>query len=318
MATKTHAFKLGLFVLFTIAVSILSASALFAHSNKKETVSYHTYFNESVQGLEVGAPVRFRGVPLGTVNSIVIAPDHRHVDVEMALDVEAIRRMGLIQDEHAGAPRFLVPTELRAQLASQGITGVKFLLLDYFDVKVNPLPDLPFTTDPNSIPAAVSLFKSLEENLIQALDNLPGLLARAESILRTVDVVLEEIRLKGLPDQVLAVVVGAREALKDFRIFAKSINEAELPQGTASALASIDRTVAQLSALLGRLDGKEGLVSSVVKTSNSLGRVGDSAEALDETLRDVGEAAQAVRDLAEVLERDSDMLLKGREKVVAP
>ncbi len=318
MAAKNHAFKLGLFVLFTVAISIVSAAALGAHSTKKETVSYHTYFNESVQGLEVGAPVRFRGVPLGVVSAIVIAPDHRHVDVEMALDVAAIRRMGLVEDGNAEVPRFLVPVDLRAQLASQGITGLKFLLLDYFDVKVNPVPELPFAADPNAIAAAVSLFKSLEESLIQALDNLPGLMARAESILRNVDLVLEEIRLKGLPDEVLAVVLSARDALKDFRQFAKAVNEAELPQSTANALAGIDRTVRQLNTLLAHLDGKEGLVSSVVKTSNSLGRVGDSAEGLDETLRDVGEAAQAIRDLAEVLERDSDMLLKGRDKGAQP
>ena len=143
-------------------------------------------------------------------------------------------------------------------------------------------------------------------------------MARAESILRNVDVVLEEIRLKGLPDEVLAVVLSARDALKDFRQFAKSVNEAELPRSTANALAGIDRTVKQLNTLLAHLDGKEGLVSSVVKTSNSLGRVGDSAQGLDETLRDVGEAAQAIRDLAEVLERDSDMLLKGRDKGAQP
>ena len=43
-----------------------------------------------------------------------------------------------------------------------------------------------------------------------------------------------------------------------------------------------------------------------------------TVEQLEETLRDVGDAAQAIRDLAETLERDPDMLLKGRSPKVKP
>ena len=158
-----------------IGIVVASGGVLGARTAKKETITYHTYFNESVQGLDVGTTVKFRGVNIGTVSDIQIAVDHRHVDVVMELDVEDIKRMGLTETSSIGAKelhmhRFSVPSDMRAQLASQGITGVKFLLIDYFNEAQNPVPPLPFEADENYIPAAVSLFKNLEDSMVAALD----------------------------------------------------------------------------------------------------------------------------------------------------
>ena len=101
---------------------------------RKDTSRYHSYFNESVQGLELGAPVKFRGVTIGHVSGIEIAPDHRMVDVVSELDSRKVMRMGLTETgEVDGTERFAIPPDLRAQLNSQGITGVKFISMDFFD-----------------------------------------------------------------------------------------------------------------------------------------------------------------------------------------
>src|SRR5262247_2529296 len=63
--------RLGLFVV--VCVTILAA-VLFLLGGRKlfqPTFTFETYFNESVAGLELGAPVRFRGVPLGQVTEIL-------------------------------------------------------------------------------------------------------------------------------------------------------------------------------------------------------------------------------------------------------
>src|SRR6478735_7047917 len=146
MATPTNHFKLGLFVLAGIAASVATMVLIGAQSMKTETVSYHTFFNESVQGLEVGSPVKYRGVTIGHVSQIEIAPDRRHVDVLNELDVADIKRLGLAAADVSTRKktRFLVPPDLRAQLASQGITGVKFVQIDFFDPRSNPPPVVPF------------------------------------------------------------------------------------------------------------------------------------------------------------------------------
>jgi paraquat-inducible protein B len=68
--------------------------------------------------------------------------------------------------------------------------------------------------------------------------------------------------------------------------------------------------------LLDRVDGDRGLLASAERFSSSLGDAASSANGftteMEHTLRDVSEAAAAVRDLADALERQPDMLLKGR------
>jgi paraquat-inducible protein B len=118
MAAPTNHYKLGLFVILGIAATIATAFALGARSMQKETVTYYTYFNESVQGLDPGSPVKFRGVTIGHVKAIEIAPDHRHVEVVEDLDVADIKRLGLTERGNAKKARFNIPPDMRAQLGS--------------------------------------------------------------------------------------------------------------------------------------------------------------------------------------------------------
>ena len=125
MAPANH-FKLGLFVLFGIIAVVFAAAALGANALRRDTMVYHTYFNESVQGLEIGSPVKYRGVPIGTISAIDMAPDRRHVGVSLELYTKELKRLGLTTESTGGVvgTRFTIPDDLRTQLASQGITGV--------------------------------------------------------------------------------------------------------------------------------------------------------------------------------------------------
>ena len=90
MASPSNHWKLGLFVVCGVTLG-LSALVLFsARSLRTETAQYKSYFDESVQGLETGSPVKFRGVTIGRVSAIDVAPDRRHVAVTSELGVDAI------------------------------------------------------------------------------------------------------------------------------------------------------------------------------------------------------------------------------------
>src|SRR5262249_57932091 len=90
----TNQWKLGLFIVVTVAMGIAALFWLAQGRFRRDTFSAVAYFNESVQGLEVGSPLKFRGVPTGVVSDITIAPDRRHVQVtaEVYWDVLPPRR----------------------------------------------------------------------------------------------------------------------------------------------------------------------------------------------------------------------------------
>jgi paraquat-inducible protein B len=73
-----------------------------------------------------------------------------------------------------------------------------------------------------------------------------------------------------------------------------------------------------MDAVLDRLGGEGGLVASTQRVTDSVGDLGrstsGSAAQLDRTLRDLDETLIALRELAEAIERDPDMLVKGRAR----
>ncbi|HVH44946.1 MAG TPA: MlaD family protein, partial [Labilithrix sp.] len=236
MAAPTNHFKLGLFVILAIAAAITTAVALGAQSMRKETMKYHTYFNESVQGLEVGAPVKFRGVTLGFVSAIEIAPDHRHVDVASELDVEDIKRMGLAEIGGRSKTRFNVPPDLRAQLGSQGITGVKFVAIDFFDPKTSPPPELPFSPPPEYIPAAPSMMKNLEDTITKAMDKLPELVDAVVGITQRVDRMVAQLEKDDVTGKASRTLTHADQVLTGLSAAIGHIDQARVGDKAAATL----------------------------------------------------------------------------------
>jgi phospholipid/cholesterol/gamma-HCH transport system substrate-binding protein len=74
---------------------------------------YSVYFDESVQGLQVDSAIKYRGVEIGKVQSIKVAPDYRLIEVVMKIDLE-----GDLQNHTI------------ATLKTAGITGIVFIELD--------------------------------------------------------------------------------------------------------------------------------------------------------------------------------------------
>jgi phospholipid/cholesterol/gamma-HCH transport system substrate-binding protein len=318
-SSPTNHFKLGLFVILAIAAAVVTFVLLGAKQMKKESVKYHTYFNESVQGLDVGSPVKFRGVTIGSVSAIEIAPDHRHVDVIQELDVEDIRRMGLAEKSTEGQKaKFHVPSDLRAQLGSQGITGVKFISIDFFDPKSNPPPELPFAVPHNYIPSAQSMMKNLEDTITKAMDKLPELVDAVVAITNRIDRMVAQLEKDDVTGKAAATLGHADDVLTSLKVTVNKLDRAELPDRAAATLDDVGKAVAKLNRVLDRVDGDTGVLASIHRASDAFGNLGKGATSttreLDQTLKEVREAAESIRVLTDAIERDPDMFLKGRAK----
>jgi phospholipid/cholesterol/gamma-HCH transport system substrate-binding protein len=83
MPRNVSKFMIGLFVTIGFVIGVAAIIWLGASQYFRKSYTYVSYFDESVQGLEVGSVVKYRGVEVGKVEKISIAPDDRLVEVQM-------------------------------------------------------------------------------------------------------------------------------------------------------------------------------------------------------------------------------------------
>jgi phospholipid/cholesterol/gamma-HCH transport system substrate-binding protein len=315
VAVGTNRWKLGLFVLVGLGVALAALLLLGARSWGKKTVDVVSYFDESVQGLELGTSVKFRGVTVGRVSNIDIARDLRHVQVTSELSVERVSRLDLGVSA-AGLKKTKLPPDLRVQLAQTGITGVRFILIDFFDPQTNPVEPLPFETPSNYIPTASSTMKNLEDTVTKTANRFPEIADEAARAMTQVRLVAEQIQAGHLPERATETMNQANSSLAELGRQLKSLNTAQLSSEAEGSLQEFNGLLARTNALLTRLDGEQGLFHHAERSADAIGEVARGARSLgpelELTLREVRAAAHSVKRLADDLDRDPDMLLKGR------
>ena len=137
MSDKSSKFLIGLFVIsgtLICAVIIIWVGA--ARIFMKGSL-YSVYFDESVQGLQVDSAIKYRGVEIGKVESIKVAPDNRLIEVIMKIDMESDLQKQTI-----------------ATLKTTGITGIVFIELD--QLKAGDLSNSPKLTFKSHYPVIPS------------------------------------------------------------------------------------------------------------------------------------------------------------------
>jgi phospholipid/cholesterol/gamma-HCH transport system substrate-binding protein len=154
MESDKHYFFEGLFIIgFAVAAAFFAV--WLASTGRHDDVLYRIHFPDSVSGLAVGDPVKYRGVDIGTVKTLILDPDNsRLVRVDVRLRKETP-----------------VMTDTRASLAMKGITGVVFVELNGGDPAGQTLLA---ATPPDKVPE----IPSEKIGLKAMLDELPKLVGK--------------------------------------------------------------------------------------------------------------------------------------------
>jgi ABC-type transport system involved in resistance to organic solvents, periplasmic component len=137
MSSRSSKFLIGLFVITGTLIAAIIIIWVGAADLFMKGSTYVTYFDESVQGLQADSAVKYRGVEIGKVESIKVAPDYRLIEVVMK-----IKLAGDLQRQTA------------AQLKSTGITGIVFIELDQIKLgELSSSPPFTFKADYPVIPS---------------------------------------------------------------------------------------------------------------------------------------------------------------------
>ena len=185
MASIKTQFSVGLFVIvgFTVAAAAVIWLGMSHYLQKGQY--YVAYFDESVQGLDRDSPVKYRGVTIGRVDHLGVAPDGRLI--------EAVIKIESIESDVKPDEQWI------AQLKSVGITGLMFVELDQRSPGEEDLsPEIEFPTKHPMIPTKPSGVKQIVEGVAEVIDQL-----------KTVDFVAISTRLQRAIDRFDATLEDA-------------------------------------------------------------------------------------------------------------
>ena len=239
MASQKTKFAVGLFLLGGISVALVALIWLGVTRYFEKGHFYVTYFNESVQGLEKDGPVKYRGVTIGRVESISVAPDSKLIKV--VLNVES----GMVLDAN-----------IVAQLKNVGITGSMFVELDQRKKgEPDQSPPLSFPSEypiVASKPAEISqLLRGLDEvlNKVKALD-LEGIVSKIQLNLDLIENKIRQADVEGISQRVQVTLDSIKQVMDKQRWdeILQSLQEAL--DSANSTFSHADKTFAQAEAIL--------------------------------------------------------------------
>jgi paraquat-inducible protein B len=321
------AFVLGGVTLAAIAVGVLGSGKLFRHS-----IPFVLFFPSSVEGLNVGAPVKFKGVEVGSVSRILLNLDRpemsdANIPVFVDVDMDKVMRKGGPPDlEDPAVFRNFVDRGLRAELESQSLlTGQLFIELDFhpeIPARFVQPPDYRYRevpTIPNTLERAGSTIEALLDQLRRA--NLPALVRSATAALDGVRNLVESPEIRRDLTAVGATLRNADRAMADLDQTASRLEQRVEPL-TASLAGTSEQTrqtVARAEAVIAHADTAIGELHETLSALRT--QIEPGSPISHELLRTLGEtaaAARSVRELADYLQRNPSSLVLGRPAATEP
>jgi ABC-type transporter Mla subunit MlaD len=302
MSAKTKYFKLGAFVLAGTAVAVGAVIVLGAGTLMRKKVMVETYVDESVQGLDVGAPIKFRGVHVGRLEKIEFAGIQYKVhDDRIALVIafypETLK--GFAAEDPIGTLNGLISRGLRVRLTSAGLTGVLYLELDTFDPKLYPVPELPWKPSLPylpSIPSTNVRMMARVENVLEHVEKM-----RVDLISEKVVAVLDDVdkiakTLQPAVDDVRKFTGEATVLVRDARkVLTEDVGN-EVKALMVQVRDTIEKDVAPV--LKGIRTASDRLPGTFDKVDGTLDRISGTLRRVDRTLgEDNGSMEEALDNL---------------------
>ncbi|MCX5738562.1 MAG: MlaD family protein [Proteobacteria bacterium] len=296
MSDEARYARVGAFVFGGIALAVVGALLIGGGALFRRPLIIETVFGESVQGLEVGSPVKLRGVKLGTVSSIGFVGDSYVLDdtpdavkqrnnVLVRMEIESRLDALSARVDQEESVRVQVEKGLRLRVTPLGITGTAFIQADYLDPKKNP--PLPITWNPDhvyvpSAPSTISQLSSAAERLMSRIDklNVEELLTNFDKVLASLNGALGEADVQGARKSVGELLTELQSTSSEAR---KAIAAADLRGTSRDARNTLDQMTATLTRVQRLLDANDDDLAVTL----------DNLRVASENLREASETARA-------------------------
>jgi len=331
MSKKASPTLIGTFVLGAIilGVSLVIIFGTFKFFAKNE--QFVLYFDESINGLSIGAPIKFRGVPIGTVKKIMIhfnqSDNSPHIPIIAEINTSRLmNELGLKHDlSDDEVFKQVVNSGLRAHLETESfITGLYYIEMD--DLLNAPRPVLiqqqpAIYKEIPTVPSALVEIRASATDTLASIGKIDfrTLSSQLVKLLRQVNDGIGELQFAQINDS-LVDTLGALKAKAESEEIDKAIT-------------TTTKTLEQIQMTINHIDGKIDPFFGQVEDTNqelktTLTAVKEVTEQLnhlfspessmryelENALNNLGKAAQAVQMLTEYLERNPKALITGKPK----
>jgi paraquat-inducible protein B len=339
MSRQANKTLIGGFVLGAVALAIAGVIAFGSGRLFQRINQYVLFFEGSVKGLSVGAPVVFRGVQIGSVIDLELVADPNTMTVDIPVYVEIkpdkFRTIGTFAKRSpAENLKLLIEKGLRAQLQSQSfLTGQLMVNLDFH-------PDKPAKLYGDGKVPEIPTIPSGMEELSKTLQNIPleSISAKLDSVIAGIDRVvnspeglnqtLQDIQklVRNVDSRIGPLASGLTETVKQAQKVLQNVDSRIGPLAS-----DLNATVKDTQKLVRDLDGQvpplvsdlkstvQATKATVVTAEKTLleikglaGRDSQTVYKLNKTLDELSAAARSVRALADQLNRQPESLLRGK------
>tara|TARA_R110002126_G_scaffold119409_4_gene260345 strand:- start:3513 stop:4484 length:972 start_codon:yes stop_codon:yes gene_type:complete len=309
------AFIFGAILLVFIALLFFSGGRIFA-----EKAPVVMYFNNSVQGLQVGAPVKLKGVVIGEISDISIDfPNDSSQGVTASVHADLLLKRINLKGIQVGEEFFshAIENGLRAQLNYLSLlTGQLYVELDFY-----PNTSARFHDDKDSLlelPTIATDFESLFKDL-QSL-NLKNVITNVDKLAQQ----LSDIAASGKIQQALDNFDSAATAVRNTAVHIDT-TQATLGTKSAEVLTKLDSLLMQLNkdepqmveSLNLSLAALHKTLVSIDKLANQAGNSLDQNSPLvielTNTLAEISRTARALRSLSETLDEQPEAIIRGKQ-----
>ena len=322
MSQKPNPVSIGLFIVIGVAMGVtglllFSSSKLFT-----KTLDCIIYFDQSLNGLQEGAPVKIRGVTIGSVKRVMVRYDQPTNDLSLPVIIELQEKLinqRMSEPLIAFTGAYLeerVKNGMRASLQAESlVTGIL-----YVELRRNPRapPPVFHELQPRypEIPAEPTQIQALMENLasldIKAIStNINALIVRLDKVLDSMhmadistgvtNTLASLNQLISSPD-ITNSLASVRTTLDQYRALGEKLTGRvdPLADSITNSLAEANRTLAQLR---GTTDNLRGMLRPDAPLQHDLSQL----------LRQMAGTAESVSSLMEFLQQHPNALITGRE-----
>ena len=310
---------IGAFVVGAVALAVVGLFVLGGGEFLKKKYMRVMYFDGSVKGLKVGAPVTFRGVEIGTVTNMAIRANPEdlmtRIPVIVEIDPASIETPGGYLDDQL--PR-LIKRGLRAQLDLQSmVTGQLQIELDFMpDTKARLVGGKTKYAEIPTVPSALSKFaKELQKIPIQEIAH------RVSAVLASIEKFIDNPELNQSVHNLNQTILDMQKLVKDVdRHVDPLLGSATAAIGHADELVlNVNKQIDPLAASIKKTadaagpaikEAERALANIAVLT----GKGSEERKQLDRTLKELQAAARSIKVWAEYLERHPEALIRGKGK----